>query len=169
MFDIFSWAQNTQMCSAGSRALLYTMIASALGIAAAGFYVWRRFIRTQPAAALQMQKTSGKNLGEGHTKALIGLAGVALMFASGAAQAQNGGAELGDGICKLVNILTGKWLFGFTILATLGSGAALLFGGEITDGLKKIATIISIVGIILATSSILSKIFTWTGGAVSCT
>jgi type IV secretory pathway VirB2 component (pilin) len=75
--------------------------------------------------------------------------------------------EMGDGICKVVTLLTGKWLFGFTILATLGAGAALLFGGEMTDGLKKIATIISIVGIILATSSLLSMAFSKFGG-VTC-
>lgn len=75
--------------------------------------------------------------------------------------------EMGDGVCKLVNILTGKWLFGFTILATLGAGAALLFGAEMTDGLKKLATIISIVGIILAMSSILSLVFSKFGG-VTC-
>jgi type IV secretory pathway VirB2 component (pilin) len=86
------------------------------------------------------------------------IVGVVLMMISGVASAQAGDA-LGDGICELVKLLTGKWLFGFTILATLGAGAALLFGGEITDGLKKIATIISIVGIILATASILSLVF----------
>lgn len=75
--------------------------------------------------------------------------------------------EMGDGVCKLVNLLTGKWLFGFTILATLGAGAALLFGAEMTDGLKKLATIISIVGIILAMSSILSLVFSKFGG-VTC-
>ena len=87
-------------------------------------------------------------------------AGFGLLLVSGGAFAQAGGGDmLGDGICSLVNVLTGKWLFGFTILATLGAGAALLFGGEITDGLKKIATIISVVGIILATSSILTMAF----------
>ncbi|HEY0843446.1 hypothetical protein [Methylotenera sp.] len=75
--------------------------------------------------------------------------------------------ELGDGTCKLVNLLTGKWLFAFTILAVLGGGAALLFGGEITDGIKKIATIVTIVGIILATSSILTLVFSRFGG-VAC-
>lgn len=82
--------------------------------------------------------------------------GAMFLLASSAAFAAD---PLGDGVCKLVTLLTGKWLFGFTILATLGAGAALLFGGEITDGLKKIATIISIVGIILATSSILTMVF----------
>ena len=165
MFDLFTWAQNTQMCSANSQALLYAMIASSLSIAAAGFYVWRRYIRTQPGASFQMQTESGGVPGFASSKALAVLSGAGLMMVTGAARAQSGGGEeLGGAICQLVEILTGKWLFGFTILATLGSGAALLFGGEITDGLKKIATIISIVGIILATSSILSKVFTWAGG-----
>lgn len=164
MFDFFSWAQSTQMCSANSQALLYTMIASSLSIAAVGFWVWCRFIRTKLCVGVQMQSGSGGELGLGGSKALVVLCGTALMMAAGSAHAQAGGEELGGAICQLVDILTGKWLFGFTILATLGSGAALLFGGEITDGLKKIATIISIVGIILATSSILSKIFTWAGG-----
>lgn len=90
--------------------------------------------------------------------------GLTLLLASSGAFAQD---AMGDGICKLVTLLTGKWLFGFTILATLGAGAALLFGGEITDGLKKITTIISIVGIILATSSILTMAFSSTG-LVAC-
>jgi type IV secretory pathway VirB2 component (pilin) len=75
--------------------------------------------------------------------------------------------ELGDGVCKLVNLLTGKWLFGFTILATLGAGAALLFGAEMTDGLKKLATIISVVGMILAMSQILTLVFSKFSG-VAC-
>lgn len=67
--------------------------------------------------------------------------------------------ELGGSICKLVGILTGKWLFGFAILATLGAGAALLFGAEMTDGIKKLATIITIIGMILSMGSILSFAF----------
>ena len=103
-----------------------------------------------------------------HNFGLAMVVGVGLLLASQGAFAQAAaGGELGDGICKLVNVLTGKWLFGFTILATLGAGAALLFGGEITDGLKKIATIISIVGIILATSSLLTMAFSRFGG-VAC-
>lgn len=90
--------------------------------------------------------------------------GLGLMLMSNGAFAAD---EMGDGICKVVNLLTGKWLFGFTILATLGAGAGLLFGGEMTDGLKKIATIISVVGLILATSSIMSMAFTAFSGT-SC-
>lgn len=87
--------------------------------------------------------------------------GVGLLLVSNGALAQSAdGSELADGICKVVNVLTGKWLFGFTMLATIGSGAALLFGAEITDGLKKMATIITVVGIIIAMSSLLSMAFT---------
>ena len=91
-------------------------------------------------------------------------AAVGLLLVSGGAFAAD---AMGDGICEVVKLLTGKWLFGFTILATLGAGAALLFGGEITDGLKKIATIITVVGIILASSSILAKAFT-AFGSTTC-
>ncbi len=84
--------------------------------------------------------------------------GVCLMVASVSAYAQSTD-ELGGGICKLVNLLTGKWLFGFSILATLGAGAALLFGAEMTDGIKKLATIITIVGLILSMGSILAYAF----------
>ncbi len=83
--------------------------------------------------------------------------GVAMMLACTGAMAAD---EMGDGVCKVVNVLTGKWLFGFTMLATIGAGAALLFGAEISDGLKKIATIITVVGIIIAMSGLLSLAFT---------
>lgn len=83
-----------------------------------------------------------------------------LMFFSGGVLADSGTDELGSGICKLVGVLTGKWLFGFAMLAVLGAGAALLFGAEMTDGLKKIATIISVVGLILVAGGILSLAFT---------
>lgn len=90
--------------------------------------------------------------------------GAALLLVSTGAAAD----ELGDGICRLVTLLTGKWLFGFTILATLGAGAALLFGGEITDGLKKLATIITVVGMILAMASILTMAFSSVAGFSAC-
>jgi len=83
---------------------------------------------------------------------------ITLMLVSNVALAATD--ETGAGICYVVGLLTGKWLFGFTILATLGAGSALLFGAEITDGLKKVATIITVVGIILGMSSILAAAFT---------
>lgn len=106
-------------------------------------------------------------MNKNHLKMTAKIALVLFVVGSNQAFAQQADA-LGDGICKLVKLLTGKWLFGFTILATLGAGAALLFGGEITDGLKKIATIISIVGIILATSSILTMAFSTAFSSAAC-
>lgn len=86
---------------------------------------------------------------------------VSLMLASQAASAD----ELGKGICDVVNLLTGKWLFGFTLLATLGSGAAVLFGAELSEFLKKIASIISVVGIIMVTGQLLTMAFSKFGSA----
>lgn len=67
--------------------------------------------------------------------------------------------ELGGGICELVNLLTGKWLFGIAVLAMLGAGSALMFGAELSDGVKKLVTIVTIVGMILSFSSILAMAF----------
>jgi hypothetical protein len=75
--------------------------------------------------------------------------------------------EIGNGMCNLVNILLGKWLFGFTILAMLGGGAVVLFGGEISDGIKKIASIVSIVGMIVGFGQLLSALYSKFGG-MSC-
>lgn len=86
------------------------------------------------------------------------LLAVALMFAAGAARAA-GQDELGDGICKVVNLLTGKFLFGISVVAMVAGGAALMFGAELTDGVKKAITIVAIVGLILSFGGILSMAF----------
>lgn len=67
--------------------------------------------------------------------------------------------ELGGGVCKLVNLLTGKWLFGIAVLAMVAGGAALLFGAELTDGVKKMVTIVTIVGMVVSFGSILSMAY----------
>lgn len=89
--------------------------------------------------------------------------GVFLMLSCNGAFAA--GDELGEGICKLVNLLQGKFLFGIAVLAMLGGGAALMYGAELTDGIKKAATIVAIVGLIVSFGSILSMAF---GSLVSC-
>lgn len=86
---------------------------------------------------------------------LIVVAVTLAMMSTGAFAAD----EIGGGICNFVNMLTGKWLFGFTMLAILGGGAAILFGAEISDGIKKIATIVTVVGLILGSSQILTLAF----------
>jgi len=92
------------------------------------------------------------------------IAGVLFLLACDGAIASNGD-ELGDGICQVVQVLTGKFLFGISIVAMLAGGAALLFGAEITDGVKKAITIITIVGLILAFGGILAFAFQRFGGS----
>lgn len=84
------------------------------------------------------------------------IVGVMLLLVSTGASAAD---ELGDGVCKLVEFLTGKWLFGITLLATVGAGATVMWGAEISDMLKNIAKVITVVGVILGMSSILSLAF----------
>lgn len=83
--------------------------------------------------------------------------GMLLLLTGEVALAQ--GDELGYGICKVVNLLTGKFLFGISVLAMVAGGAALLFGAELTDGVKKMVTIVAIVGMILSFGGILSMAY----------
>lgn len=85
--------------------------------------------------------------------------GMLLLMTGEVAFAQAGSDELGNGICKIVNLLTGKFLFGVSVLAMVAGGAALLFGAELTDGVKKMVTIAAIVGMILSFGGILSMAF----------
>lgn len=82
--------------------------------------------------------------------ALMLTAGAA--FAAGASDAD----ELGGGVCRVVNLLTGKWLFGTAVLSMVAGGVALLFGAELTDLVKRIVTIVTIIGAILSFGGILS-------------
>ena len=81
--------------------------------------------------------------------------GMVLLLTGEAAFAQSAD-ELGDGICQVVNLLTGKYLFGLAVLAMVAGGSALVFGAELTDGVKKMVTIVTIVGMILSFGSLLS-------------
>lgn len=80
---------------------------------------------------------------------------VGMGLVNGVAFAAPASDPTGSGVCSLVSLLQGKWLFGFAILGIVGGGAALLFGGEVTDGLKKIATVVTVVGVILAAANVL--------------
>lgn len=80
---------------------------------------------------------------------------LSLLVIASAARAA-GEDELGDGICNVVNLLTGKFLFGTAVLAMVASGSALLFGAELTDGVKRVVTTIAIVGMIVSFGGILS-------------
>jgi len=92
------------------------------------------------------------------------IVGALLMVAVNVAFAANGD-ELGNGICQIVNLLTGKFLFGISVLSMVGGGSALLFGAELTDGVKKMVTVVAIVGMILSFGGILSLAYNSMSGA----
>jgi pheromone shutdown protein TraB len=80
---------------------------------------------------------------------------VLFMMCSGA-HAQT---ELASGVCSWVKVLTGKWLFGFSVLGFVGGFVVLIFGGEMTEGVKKVATLMSIIAIILSAPALLALAF----------
>jgi hypothetical protein len=77
-----------------------------------------------------------------------------LLLVSGMAMAD----PLSGGICGFYAMMTGKVMFGAAMLGIFGSLFALVWGGEITDGIKKVATIVLIVGIVMAAAKIISLI-----------
>lgn len=46
---IAAWGKSTNSCSAESHVLMYSIVVMAVLISVGGVFVWRRFIRTQPA------------------------------------------------------------------------------------------------------------------------
>lgn len=84
--------------------------------------------------------------------------GLIMTLYAGAALA--GGADpLGDGMCKVVELLTGKWAFGLSVVALLGVGAAFLFGVEMSEVMKKLVTLVTAVAFVVFGGSILKFIF----------
>lgn len=102
-----------------------------------------------------MNQNTGKSVNHARLQTVM-MVGVVLLLTSTGALAAD---ELGDGVCNLVHFLTGKWLFGITLLATAGAGATVMWGAEISDLLKNVAKIITVVGVILGMASILSLAF----------
>lgn len=45
------WGHKAYSCSPESHALVYAIMAMAVGISAGGVWVWKRHIRTQPSIA----------------------------------------------------------------------------------------------------------------------
>jgi type IV secretory pathway VirB2 component (pilin) len=78
-------------------------------------------------------------------------------------------ADMGDPLCDVSNMLTGKTMLGVMFFAVIGGGMGVFFGGEMTDFLKIIAKLILVVGIILAFGQVGSLVWKAAGkGAVTC-
>lgn len=88
------------------------------------------------------------------------LVGLGLLMLSNGAMAQ----DMGDGLCGFYNKFMGKTLFGITLLAIVGGGLAVLFGGEMTDYLKTLAKIVMVVGIMLGAAQLITVAFRAFGG-----
>lgn len=78
-------------------------------------------------------------------------------------------ADMGDTLCEVANMLTGKTLMGVLFFAVIGAAMGVLFGGEMTDFLKILAKVVLVVGIVLAFGTIASLIWKAAGkSAAAC-
>jgi type IV secretory pathway VirB2 component (pilin) len=82
-----------------------------------------------------------------------------IVFYAGAALAGGSSDPLGSGMCRVVELLTGKWAFGLSVVALLGVGAAFLFGVEMSEVMKKLVTLITAVAFVVFGGNILKFIF----------
>jgi type IV secretory pathway VirB2 component (pilin) len=103
---------------------------------------------------MQLQPKAAK---EPTARSLPWLFALSLLFIAGSAFAATD--ELGGSVCKLVNLMSGKWLFGIAILSFVAGAVSLLFGAEMSDGVKKMVTIFTIIAMVLTFGSILSMAF----------
>lgn len=101
-----------------------------------------------------MNKQNPKNNRHATTIALA--VGATLLAASSCAFA---GDPLSDGPCGFYNMLKGRWLFGFALAGIMGVGIAVMYGGELSDMMKKAITIIAVIGIIIGSPAMLTLLF----------
>ncbi|MGS0741429.1 TrbC/VirB2 family protein [Glaciimonas sp. GG7] len=81
-----------------------------------------------------------------------------LILYFGAALAGNAD-PLGSGMCKVVDMLTGKWAFGISVVALASVATAFLFGVEMSEMMKKIAGFVTAVAFLVFGGSVLKFIF----------
>lgn len=87
------------------------------------------------------------------------------MFADGLSSASTGGGLPWEGaMSKIVKSITGPVAFGISVIAIVGAGAGLIFGGEISGFLKSVMILALVIGMIVAATSVLNGLFT--SGAV---
>lgn len=90
--------------------------------------------------------------------------GVVLMCYAGAVLA--GTADpLGSGICKFVDLLTGKWAFGISVVAMAGIAVSFMAGVEMSEMMKKLCGFFFAVAFLVFGGSILRYIYP---SVVSC-
>lgn len=85
--------------------------------------------------------------------------GVGLLLASGMAMAAPVAGAVTDpmamGVCGLYKKLNGQVLFGFAMACIFGLVVATLWQGEVTEAIKKVATVLFVVGLIMGSAVIL--------------
>lgn len=65
---------------------------------------------------------------------------------------------MGDGMCYFVNMLTGKWVFGASVICFVGVALTFIKGVEMNDFVSKVASAVAVVSFLLAAAKMV-KVF----------
>lgn len=95
----------------------------------------------------------------------VAMAMATLLYA-GVALAQED--PMGDGMCYFVNMLTGKWVFGASVIGIIATGLTFISGVEMNEFVKKLASAVLVVSLLLAATSIVRAIGMAMGGFTAC-
>ena len=76
---------------------------------------------------------------------------------------------MGDGMCWLVKKITGKWVFGASVVGLIATGLTFISGVEMNEFMKKVVGAILVVCFLLTASNMVSRLAAALGSAaVAC-
>ena len=95
-----------------------------------------------------------------HPLVLLGLLLLlSLLMPELAHASSSGGVPWEDPLTKVVDSITGPVAFGISVLAIVGAGCALIFGGDISGFIKTVIYIALVVALIVGAVNVLSSLF----------
>lgn len=98
----------------------------------------------------QVKKVGGLNAGQwALTVAMLAVSGVA-MAAIGSYGSAGSSDPMGDGICWFVGLITGKWIFGISVICLVATAGSFMAGVEMNEFMKKTATTVLVVSFIFS-------------------
>lgn len=75
---------------------------------------------------------------------------------------------MGSGICYFVGMITGKWIFGVSVLAFIGCMLSFMSGVEMNEFMKKLASVFAVITGLLAGVNIIKAFASFFGNTAFC-
>jgi type IV secretion system protein VirB2 len=114
----------------------------------------------RPSVRLAGQPRSARGLPALILLSAIVVAALALTPATAAAVPAGGGGLAWEGpMAMIVSSITGPVAMGVSLLGVVGTGATLIWGGEINEFIRRIVMVVLVIALIVAAASILATLF----------